>query len=80
MLNSGEVTKSLKKTLLFNPPRKSGFLSGGLKENGQNPDIMEAKTVKTKKKIGENSPFVALLSAYKSGLKGSFGALPVPNI
>ena len=32
---------------VYNPPNL-GFSSGGLKRNSQNPDTMEAKTVKTK--------------------------------
>ena len=51
---------------IYNPPRKSetrskvqkrSFMSGGLKENGQNPDTMEAKTVtsenQNKNEIGQ---------------------------
>ena len=47
--------------------RSLGFSSGGLKENGQNPDTVEAKTVKTKiktqigQKMGQKYHFVSLL-------------------
>ena len=58
--------KVLKAPLLYlGPPL--GFLSGGLKENGQNPDTVEAKTVKTKittqigQKMGQKCHFVSLL-------------------
>ena len=66
--------------------RSLGFSSGGLKENSQNPDTVEAKTVKTKiktksgKKWGKFPFRVTTLSAYKSGLKWTFGPFSVPNI